>query len=131
MVTLLNLLWRQRSIRWHHIRNKLCTPCTSKRPFIGSSYRNRNCGFKKATQLFENTYLHTEVLLQFQTQWEDSAMLLASNKWSHKDITKKRKTQQDRQNEQKTTTEKNKDQLGLQEAPQLQDRQAFHFLKCP
>jgi len=44
---------------------------------------------------------------------------------------KKRKTQQDRQNEQKTTTEKNKDQLGLQEAPQLQDRQAFHFLKCP
>jgi hypothetical protein len=47
-------------------------------------------------------------------------MLLASNK-QHKEITKSRKTQQERQNTQKRTAEKNKDQVGLQEAPHLQD----------
>jgi hypothetical protein len=47
-------------------------------------------------------------------------MLLASNK-QHKEITKKRKTQQDRQNTKKRTAGKNKDQVGLQEAPHFQD----------
>ncbi len=55
----------------------------------------------------ENTNLCTEFLLQIQKQWEDSAMLLASNKQKHK---KNRKTQQDRQNTQKRTEGKNKDQ---------------------
>jgi hypothetical protein len=32
----------------------------------------------------ENTNLCTEFLLQIQKQWEDSAMLLASNKQKHK-----------------------------------------------
>jgi hypothetical protein len=40
-------------------------------------------------------------------------MLLASNKQQHKEIKKSRKTQQDRPNTQKRTTEKNKDQVGL------------------
>jgi hypothetical protein len=48
-------------------------------------------------------------------------MLLASNKQQQKEITKNRKTQQDRQNTQKRTAGKNKDQVGLQEAPHLQD----------
>jgi hypothetical protein len=39
----------------------------------------------------ENTNLHTEFLLHIQKQWEDLAMLLASNK-QHKETTKKRKT---------------------------------------
>jgi hypothetical protein len=47
-------------------------------------------------------------------------MLLASNK-QHKEITKKRKTQQDRQNTKKRTAGKNKDQVGLQDAPHFQD----------
>jgi hypothetical protein len=46
-------------------------------------------------------------------------MLLASNKQQHKEIRKNRKTQQDRQNTQKRTAEKNKDQVGLQEAHHL------------
>jgi hypothetical protein len=48
-------------------------------------------------------------------------MLLDSNKQQHKEITKNRKTQQDRQNTQKRRAEKNTDQVGLQEAPHLQD----------
>jgi hypothetical protein len=46
-------------------------------------------------------------------------MLLSSNKQQHKEITKNRKTQQDRQNTQKRTAEKNEDQVGLQEAHHL------------
>ncbi len=46
----------------------------------------------------EKTNLHTKFLLQIWKQQEDSAMLLASNKQQHKEITKNRKTQQDRQN---------------------------------
>jgi hypothetical protein len=68
----------------------------------------------------ENTNLRTKFLLQIQKQQEDSAMLLASNK-QHKEITKKRKTQQNRQNTKKRTAGKNKDQVGLQEAPHFQD----------
>jgi hypothetical protein len=60
----------------------------------------------------ENTNLHTEFLLQIWNN-TDSAMLLASNKQQHKEITKNRKAQQDRQNTQKRTAEKNKDQVGL------------------
>ncbi len=69
----------------------------------------------------EKTNLHTKFLLQIWKQQEDSAMLLASNKQQHKEITKNRKTQQDRQNTEKRTAGKNKDQVGLQEAPNLQD----------
>jgi hypothetical protein len=42
----------------------------------------------------ENTNLHTKFLLQFLKQWEDSAMLLASNKQQHNEIAKKRKRKQ-------------------------------------
>ncbi len=68
----------------------------------------------------ENTNLLIEFLLQSWKQQEDSAMLLASNK-QHKEIERNRKAQQDRQNTQKWTAEKNKDQVGLQEARHLQD----------
>jgi hypothetical protein len=57
----------------------------------------------------ENTSLHNEILLQIWKQQENSAMLLAGNK-QQKEITKNRKTQQDRQNTQKRTAGKNKDQ---------------------
>jgi hypothetical protein len=59
-------------------------------------------------------------------------MLLACNKQQHKEITKNRKTQQDRQNTQKRTAEKNKDQVSLQEAPHLQDFIQNHseYSKC-
>jgi hypothetical protein len=78
----------------------------------------------------ENTNLHTKFLLQIWKQWQDSAMLLASNKQQHKEITKNRKTQQDRQNTQKRTAGKNKDQVGLQEAPHLQDyTESFRILQ--
>jgi hypothetical protein len=58
-------------------------------------------------------------------------MLLASNK-QHKEITKNRKTQQDRQNTQKRTTGKNKDQVRLQEPPHVQDSIQNHleYPKC-
>jgi hypothetical protein len=39
----------------------------------------------------ENTNLHTKFLLQFLKQWEDSTMLLASNKQQHKRASKKQK----------------------------------------
>jgi hypothetical protein len=52
-------------------------------------------------------------------------MLLASNKQQHKEITKNRKTQQDRQNTQKRTAEKNKDQVGLQEVPTYKTLQTY------
>jgi len=42
----------------------------------------------------ENTNLHTKFLLQFLKQWEDSTMLLASNKQQHNEIAKNRKTKQ-------------------------------------
>jgi hypothetical protein len=47
-------------------------------------------------------------------------MLLASNK-QHKEITKGRKTQRDRQNAQRRTAGKKKDQEVLQETPHFQD----------
>jgi hypothetical protein len=58
--------------------------------------------------------------------------MLASNKQQHKEITKNRKTQQDRQNTQKRTAEKNKDEFGLQEAPHLQAFMQNHleYSKC-
>ncbi len=42
----------------------------------------------------ENNNLHTKFLLQFLKQWEDSPMLLASNKQQHNEIAKNRKTKQ-------------------------------------
>ncbi len=65
-------------------------------------------------QASENTNLCTKILLQFLEQWEELAMLLASNKQEHKEITKSRKTQQPTPNAQNRTAEK-KDQVGLQE----------------
>ncbi len=65
-------------------------------------------------QASENTNLCTKFLLQFLEQWEELAMLLASNKQQHKEITKSRKTQQPTPNAQNRTAEK-KDQVGLQE----------------
>jgi dsDNA-binding SOS-regulon protein len=61
----------------------------------------------------KTTNLHTEFPVANLEQQEDSAMLLASNKQQHKEITKNRKAQQDRQNTQKRAAEKNKDQVGL------------------
>jgi hypothetical protein len=60
----------------------------------------------------KNTNLCPEFLLKIQKQQEDSVMLPASNKQEHKEMTK---------NTEKRTAEKNKDQVGLQEAPHLQD----------
>jgi hypothetical protein len=81
-------------------------PLTSSAPYSG-------------VKASENTNLHTKFLLQFQKQQEDSAMLLASNK-QRKDITKNRKTQQDRQNTQKRRAEKNKDQWTNQRCIQFE-----------
>jgi hypothetical protein len=80
----------------------------------------------------ENTNLCIEFLLQIQKQWKDSAMLLASNKQQHKEITKSRMTQEDGQNAQKKAAGKNKDQVGFQEAPHLQDSLQNHseYSKC-
>jgi hypothetical protein len=68
----------------------------------------------------ENTNLCPEFLLKIQKQQEDSAMLPARNKQEHQEMIKNTETQQDRQNTEKTTVGKNKDQVGLQEAPHLQ-----------
>ncbi len=48
-------------------------------------------------------------------------MLLTNNKEQHNEITKNKKTQQDRQNTRKRTIKNNKDQVDLQEAPHLQN----------
>jgi hypothetical protein len=69
----------------------------------------------------DNTNLCPEFLLKIQKQQEDSAMLPASNKQENKEMIKNTETQQDRQNKEKRTAGKNKDQVGLQEAPHLQD----------
>jgi hypothetical protein len=49
-----------------------------------------------------STILQTEILLQFKGQWEDSAILLASNRPHNKDQTKKQR---------KTEREKNRERL--------------------
>jgi hypothetical protein len=46
----------------------------------------------------KNTNLRTEFLLQIQKQREDSAILLASNRPQHKDKTKNRPTEKEKQN---------------------------------
>jgi hypothetical protein len=71
-----------------------------------------------------STNLQTEFLLQFRKQQEDSAILLASNKPQHKDRTKNRPTEMEKQNFRgKGTAGTDKEQVGLQEAPHLQDSQ--------
>jgi len=67
----------------------------------------------------ENTNLSPEFLLKIEKQQEDSAMLPARNKQEHQEMIKNTETQQDRQNTEKTTVGKNKDQVGLQEALHL------------
>jgi hypothetical protein len=70
-----------------------------------------------------STILRTEFLLQFWKQREDSAILLASNRPHNKDQTKKqRKTERKR-------TAKDKEQVGLQEAPHLHDPKQNHSEK--
>jgi hypothetical protein len=46
----------------------------------------------------ESTNLRIKLLLQIQKQWEDSAMLLASNRPQQKDTTKHRLTEREKQN---------------------------------
>jgi alpha-galactosidase/6-phospho-beta-glucosidase family protein len=62
-----------------------------------------------------STILRTEFLLQIRKQWEDSAILLASNRPQNKDQTKKqRKTEREknrgRQNRGRQRTEEDKEQ---------------------
>ncbi len=95
-----------------------------------------------------STILRTEFLLQIRKQWEDSAILLASNRPQNKDQTKKqRKTEREknrgRQNRGRQRTEEDKEQgktgedkeqeqeqeqeqVGLQEAPHLHDPKQNH-----
>jgi hypothetical protein len=65
------------------------SPLTSSAPYSGS-------------RPVTSTILQTEILLQFQRQWEDSAILLASNRPHNKDQTKKQR---------KTEREKNRERL--------------------
>jgi hypothetical protein len=58
-------------------------------------------------------------LLQFWKQWEDSAILLASDRPQRQD---RKQTNRERKEKLKErTTGKNYEQVGLQEVPQLQD----------
>jgi hypothetical protein len=67
--------------------------------------------------------LQTEFLLQFQKQQEDSAILLASNRPQQRQD----KKQKGKEKLKERTTGKNYEQVGLQEAPHLQDLKQNHF----
>jgi hypothetical protein len=66
-----------------------------------------------------STILWTEFLLQFQKQWENSAILLASNRPDNKNQTKKDRKEKE--------YGKTKNQVGLQEAPPLTWPEAKSF----
>jgi hypothetical protein len=68
-----------------------------------------------------STNLWTEFLLQFWKQWEDSAILLASNRPQQQGQGKKHTDRKGKEKLKERTTGKNYEQVGLQEAPQLQD----------
>jgi hypothetical protein len=81
----------------------------------------------------KNTNLQTEFLLQIRKQQEDSAILLASNRPQHKDKTKNRPTEKEKQNFQgKDSKEQTKNKI-LQRACilltvcQLYNRQNHKF----
>jgi hypothetical protein len=74
----------------------------------------------------KSTNLRTKFLQQIQKQQENSAILLASNKPQHKDKTKNRPTEWEKLNLKERTAGKNKEQVGLQEAPHLQDSKQNH-----
>jgi hypothetical protein len=68
-----------------------------------------------------STNLRTEFLLQIWKQQEDSAILLASNRPQRKDMIKNRLTETEEKNLKERTAGTNNEQVGLQEAPHLQD----------
>jgi hypothetical protein len=70
--------------------------------------------------------LRTEFLLQFQKQWEDSAILLASNRPQQEGQEKNRSTERERKLKERRTG-KDYEHVGLQEAPHLQDPKQNHF----
>jgi hypothetical protein len=68
-----------------------------------------------------STNLRTEFLQQFWKQWEDSAILLASNRPKQQGKDKKPTNTKGKEKLQERTTWKNYEQVGLQDTPQLQD----------
>jgi len=71
--------------------------------------------------------LQTEFLLQFRKQQEDSAILLASNRPQQEGQDKKQTDRKGNEKLKERTTGKNYEQVGLQEAPHLQDLKQNHF----
>jgi hypothetical protein len=74
-----------------------------------------------------STNLRTEFLLQFQKQREDSAILLASNRPQQQRQDKKQTNRKGKEKLKERTTGKNYEQVGLQEAPHLQDPKQKSF----
>jgi hypothetical protein len=71
--------------------------------------------------------LQTEFLLQFRKQQEDSAILLASNRPQQQGQDKKTDRQKGKRKTEGKDNRKNYEQVGLQEAPHLQDLKQNHF----
>jgi hypothetical protein len=71
--------------------------------------------------------LQTEFLLQFRKQQEDSAILLASNRPQQEGEDKKQTDRKGKEKLKERTTGKNYEQVGLQEAPHLQNLKQNHF----
>jgi hypothetical protein len=71
--------------------------------------------------------LQTEFLLQFRKQQEDSAILLASNRPQQEGEDKKQTDRKGKERLKERTTGKNYEQVGLQEAPHLQNLKQNHF----
>jgi hypothetical protein len=71
--------------------------------------------------------LQTEFLLQFRKQQEDSAILLASNRPRQEGEDKKQTDRKGKERLKERTTGKNYEQVGLQEAPHLQNLKQNHF----
>ncbi len=74
----------------------------------------------------KSTNLCTEFLLQIWKQQEDSAILSASNRPQRKDMLKNRLTEREEKNLKEKTAGTNNEQVGLQEAPHLQDSEQNH-----
>jgi hypothetical protein len=74
----------------------------------------------------KSTNLRIKLLLQIQKQWEDSTMLLAGNRQQHKDITKHRLTEREKQNLSESSVRKKNEQASLQEALHLEDSKQNH-----
>jgi len=74
-----------------------------------------------------STNLRTEFLLQFRKQWEDSAILLASNRLQRQGQDKKQTDRKGKEKLKERTTGKDCEQVGFQEAPHLKDLKQNHF----